>query len=1119
MRKFNLTFKGGILPGYTPEQARARLAKFFGIDDPQRVERFFSGDLVILRRNLDRKEGGDLFRKLRELGLETELVTVSEDPEDISPTPRASAATPEKTVPGAESPQQTAEKPAARETRGMIRAIRRQQPGQIDQSWAVPSRPAKARPGKASLSDLKKAGQERRESDDTAARRRAEEEERQRKAAEDAARRKAEEEERKRKVAEDAARRKAEYEERQRKAAEDAARRRAEEEERQRKAAQEAARRKAEEEERQRKAAEEAARRKAEEEERQRKAAEEAARRRAEEEERQRKAAEEAARRKAEEKRRREEAAARRRAEKAAEEQKRREEKEAAQRAAREAAEKRRAEREEAQRRAREEAARRKAEKEAARQAAREQAAREKARKAAARRQAAAEAAERKAREKEQRLLAAAEAARREAEEEHRRAEEAARLQAEREALRAEQERERQAQEARDQQAREEQQRTRKLEEDRKRAEAQAAKREARERAEKERAAKQHAIARQKAEQEAEARAAEQSRRDLEEKTVAIAARKLAGDAGVPVRQPAVRSKLDLPRRGPVGGGRRQPGAPNLFALHPFRATADIRQRSQRASQRWLLGTACALLTAVALLALGNYYRLLPPPAIPTGPEAMTSDPAGNLYLWAGDTLYLQDRAGVGMREITAAGLQVDGPIRALGWLPGEGLLMTVGSSLPDPDTPLTTRVCQLETNRCNPRWSGINARSITEHARTGTRYLVSARDGRLIKVDAAGNRLADAAVAAPVTPVLRLQDGLLFMNSAEGPAIGVFSPDDKGFGRQLDQILLLPPGAIEAGQDRVVDFIYLAETWWVVMANADGDSPGVYRFDGQWNLLGALQLPTGFAARAILDWNGRVLLLDPSRPQLPRFNREGAAEAALAPDALLASIEQARHQASLIAQAWRTGLALLALLCAAAVLYAYLQRIRSRVYRRGTPRGAEPIDSVANAVTWLAPAQNRDAHFRRLGVLLGIATLGGLIAGIGLRADASQLAALLVLAGATALALYLLYRSAPGHLGASGENLVIVDHLNHYHMGAGPRVMYRNSFVMIDDILLFTGNGMLPVFDAAQLAAVRPTVEAGIRVERKVIWVHLLQSRHPMASAFLVLLGGAGTAIALLAG
>ena len=94
----------------------------------------------------------------------------------------------------------------------------------------------------------------------------------------------------------------------------------------------------------------------------------------------------------------------------------------------------------------------------------------------------------------------------------------------------------------------------------------------------------------------------------------------------------------------------------------------------------------------------------------------------------------------------------------------------------------------------------------------------------------------------------------------------------------------------------------------------------------------------------------------------------------------------------------------------------------------------------------------------------------------------------------------------------------MLVYHHNHYHIGAGPRVLYRDSFLMIDDILLFTGNAMLPVFDADQLSSIKPAVEAGIRVERKVIWVHLLQSRHPIASAFLVVLGGAAMALALLA-
>jgi hypothetical protein len=497
----------------------------------------------------------------------------------------------------------------------------------------------------------------------------------------------------------------------------------------------------------------------------------------------------------------------------------------------------------------------------------------------------------------------------------------------------------------------------------------------------------------------------------------------------------------------------------------------------------------------------------------------MTADPAGNLYLWAGDTLYLHDRAGIGMRQVTSAELQLSGPVRSLAWLGGEGLLLSAGGNAADPNDPPDTLLCQLELNRCSQRWPGVDARGITEHPRTGARYLANIQGGLLSKLDAKDQLVATATVRMPASPVLRLRDGLLFMNSSEDHAVSVFRPDDAGFGQQLDEILLLPPAAIDAGQVQVIDFITLGNNWWVILASEDGSSTGVYRFDSQWNLLGALALPEDFTATAILDWNGRALLLDPTRPQMPKFTGEGLAEVSLEPDGLLTAIEEARRRATLQAQAWRTGLALLALLCAAATIYAYLQRIRSRVYRRGTPRGAEPIDSIAGKVKWVAPATSREAHFRRLGIMLGVVTIGGMMAAIGLQADVGQLAALLVASGAAALSLYILHRSAPGFLGADGDSLVIVDHHNHYHIGAGPRVLYRNNFLMIDDILLFTGNSALPVFDAAQLAALKPAVEAGIRVERKVIWVHLLQSQHPLASTFLVLLVGAAVSLALLAG
>ena len=61
VNKFNLTFGGEILNGHDPDQVKRRFAQFFGIEDPARAERFFSGQTVILRRSLERKAAGQLY--------------------------------------------------------------------------------------------------------------------------------------------------------------------------------------------------------------------------------------------------------------------------------------------------------------------------------------------------------------------------------------------------------------------------------------------------------------------------------------------------------------------------------------------------------------------------------------------------------------------------------------------------------------------------------------------------------------------------------------------------------------------------------------------------------------------------------------------------------------------------------------------------------------------------------------------------------------------------------------------------------------------------------------------------------------------------------------------------
>ncbi|PLW68049.1 hypothetical protein [Pseudohalioglobus lutimaris] len=79
MKRFDLTFKGDILPDFEPDSVRAGFAELFSINDTLVIDELFSGDSFVLRSNLDRKAAADYFRKVSQVGGRAELVP-SEEP-------------------------------------------------------------------------------------------------------------------------------------------------------------------------------------------------------------------------------------------------------------------------------------------------------------------------------------------------------------------------------------------------------------------------------------------------------------------------------------------------------------------------------------------------------------------------------------------------------------------------------------------------------------------------------------------------------------------------------------------------------------------------------------------------------------------------------------------------------------------------------------------------------------------------------------------------------------------------------------------------------------------------------------------------------------------------------
>jgi len=78
--------------------------------------------------------------------------------------------------------------------------------------------------------------------------------------------------------------------------------------------------------------------------------------------------------------------------------------------------------------------------------------------------------------------------------------------------------------------------------------------------------------------------------------------------------------------------------------------------------------------------------------------------------------------------------------------------------------------------------------------------------------------------------------------------------------------------------------------------------------------------------------------------------------------------------------------------------------------------------------------------------------------------------------------------------------------------------VQYRGHFLLIDDIVVFCGSRLLPVFPDAQIEQwITPMMIRGAKVDRNTLAVKLLQARHPLAQCAMAMIMAAVAAISIL--
>ncbi len=633
--------------------------------------------------------------------------------------------------------------------------------------------------------------------------------------------------------------------------------------------------------------------------------------------------------------------------------------------------------------------------------------------------------------------------------------------------------------------------------------------------------------ARQEAQRKADRRQAEQAAREEILRAAHAEQAQGRGDttkggaraARRPSARGRVKTRLEVPLRDGARGSashrarvrKRQPGEPNLYAMRPFRNTLAVRERASRALRRSrvaLLGGTFAL--TLLLILIGAQYGGTDIEPLRSA-TAIASDGSGGLTLLADNALLRHDRSGTATGTLSAESLGLSRMAPPMLFI-DDSTLLVAGRPLPlpeagprDANATLQLLRCDLARSRCSPATRAMphdTALAVAYNRVDNSLFIADSSSGTLSQLGPDGPLLASAELRLAERPVMHLHAGLLMLNSAVAPAISVYRYDRSAFGQQLDEVLLLPPG-LDPGQLRVGDFIWNTGSWWVVLYDRTSGDAGVYQFDAEWKFIDQAELSEAREPLRLTAWKDKILVSDGRHAQVARFNPEGAAEAPFVSSLLQERIHQRARMAELVAMGWRGGFALCTLLAAVGLGLAYLERQRERVYRVSRARGAETVTEHLDRLQWVSPAPGRDRALRSFAIILAASLVATCVLAIAQAASAWQLAALLTVFAGPTIGLAIISRQSIGHIGTLDRQLLLTDQHGLYHLGADSRIQYRGAFLLMDDVVVFRGNAILPAFAQSEFRSkVAPLLRGAVKVDRTTLAIKLLQARHPFAMA-----------------
>ncbi|CAM3569258.1 hypothetical protein [Parendozoicomonas haliclonae] len=308
--------------------------------------------------------------------------------------------------------------------------------------------------------------------------------------------------------------------------------------------------------------------------------------------------------------------------------------------------------------------------------------------------------------------------------------------------------------------------------------------------------------------------------------------------------------------------------------------------------------------------------------------------------------------------------------------------------------------------------------------------------------------------------------NGQLILADTNNHRVVRLASEQGRFGQVLEEHLVKPAVAREAGDIWPIQVVKSSDSWFVLQKSNGMDQGGIYRYSHDWQFIERLATPSDSDVLAITLWDDVLLAADYAQ-RVMTFDAQGQRMV----DMVNPAMDQ-RLQANLET---RDFWELMALLVAGLALFSFFFSCFVAMRKTAAMPDMQTVAVPQNADTpilWIEANTGKLLAFVVfVGVML-IAVFAMMMPSIIRENNFSMMSCLVAVAGMMILMIRTVYFGGKKRIGICGETIVIEDHHGRQVAGQGEMVLFNERQLIIGEMVVPLGSPEYRLFPGESLQA-----------------------------------------------